>query len=449
MVVQFVPTGPDLQAAGVNEANAPTQVSDTPYQVIVSGQSNLTVELLLPDRLGSRFFTGNRLPLFALVSSDQPVGGLNLAALVTAPDGRTTSVPMFDDGQHDDGEAGDGVYGGVYTLVNQANPVAPTGEDPQQPPPPNDEGSYRVRLNIQTSQFSRQALGSFSVQEGPDDNSNGLPDPFEQENNVTGDSADPDLDELDNLSEYQAGTDPRNSDSDGGGQNDGSELFKGKDPLDPSDDDIEAPEFLRVFPNVGFTLLTYDVRPGYNRLALFRATSPDGPWNVHETELPLTGIYSDTATTNDTTYFYRYMAIDGDDDRSAVLDTTPATPSDDPFPPEAQVLINDDAPATTSLTVTLSFEPYGHPDEEALQAFADISEMMLSNDPLLTAAGWQPFAQDVPWQLAPTAPGQETEVYARFRDAAQNESLVVLDGILVQEPSGQPGSNVFLPLIQR
>jgi hypothetical protein len=102
MVVQFVPTGPDLQAAGVNEANAPTQVSDTPYQVIVSGQSNLTVELLLPDRLGSRFFTGNRLPLFALVSSDQPVGGLNLAALVTAPDGRTTSVPMFDDGQHDD-----------------------------------------------------------------------------------------------------------------------------------------------------------------------------------------------------------------------------------------------------------------------------------------------------------------------------------------------------------
>jgi hypothetical protein len=424
------------------------QDSDTPYQVIVSGQSNLTAELLLPDRLDVRFFTGNRLPIYALVSSDQPIGGLNLAAIVTAPDGRQSVVSMFDDGQHGDGGAGDGLYAGVYTLVNQANPVAPTGEDPLQPPPPNDEGSYRVRLNIQTEQFSRQALGSFSVREGPDDNGNNLPDPFEQENNITGDGADPDLDELDNLSEYQVGTDPRDSDTDGGGQNDGSEIFKGRNPLDPSDDDIEAPEFLRVFPNVGFNLLTYDVRPGYNRLVLFRAESPDGPWSVQQPELPLTGVYSDTAT-NDVTYFYRYMAIDDQDDRSAVIESTPATPSDDPFPPEAQVLINNDAPATTSLDVTLSFVPYEHADEEALQAFADITEMMLSNDPLLTGADWQPFAQNTPWQLAPTPPGQEATVYAKFRDAALNESIIVLDTILVQEPTVQPGVKTFLPLIQK
>jgi hypothetical protein len=132
-----------------------------------------------------------------------------------------------------------------------------------------------------------------------------------------------------------------------------------------------------------------------------------------------------------------------------VIGATPATPSDDPFPPEAQVLINNDAPATTSLSVTLNFEPYGHPDEDALQAFADVSEMMLSNDPQLAGAVWQPFAQNAPWQLAPMPAGQEATVYAKFRDAAQNESIIVLDDILVQEPSGQPTNSTFLPLIQQ
>ena len=94
-------------------------------------------------------------------------------------------------------------------------------------------------------------------------------------------------------------------------------------------------------------------------------------------------------------------------------------------------------------------ESYEHADEEALQAFADITEMMLSNDPLLTGADWQPFAQNVPWQLAPTPPGQEATVYAKFRDAAQNESIIVLDTILVQEPTVQPGVKTFLPLIQK
>jgi hypothetical protein len=206
-----------------------------------------------------------------------------------------------------------------------------------------------------------------------------------------------------------------------------------------------APEFLRVVPNVGLNVISYDVRPAYNRRVLYRATSADGPWTLQQPELPVTGVYSDTAD-NGTTYYYRYMAIDVDDDRSAVLDTTPGTPSDDPFPPEANLLINDDAPATTSLTVTLSFTPY----EGALASFQDITEMKLSNDPLLTGADWQPFAQDVPWQLAPTPPNGEARVYAQFRDAAQNESLIVLDSILVQEPSGQlPANSVFLPLIQR
>jgi len=262
---------------------------------------------------------------------------------------------------------------------------------------------------------------------------------------VTQDGGDPDLDGLDNGSEYQAGTDPNKSDSDGGGENDGSEIAKGKNPLDPSDDAIKAPQFLHVTPNVGFNVVEYDAQPEYNRMVLYRATTPNGPWSLQQPELPNTGVYSDTAT-NGVTYYYRYMGINANDNRSAVIDTNPGTPSQDPFLPEALVLINKGAPETASLSVQLTFAPSG----EETQLFNDIKEMKLSNDPLLTGANWQPFAQNVPWQLAPTQPGHIAKVYAQFRDAANNESLIVLSGITIQQQGGPSGTNtIYLPVITR
>ena len=61
-----------------------------PYQVIVSGLSNLTVDLLLPDRLGRRFTTGERIPIYALLSSKAPIAGADVKASITAPN---TSSP--------------------------------------------------------------------------------------------------------------------------------------------------------------------------------------------------------------------------------------------------------------------------------------------------------------------------------------------------------------------
>lgn len=444
MLVSFTPVIPLGAAnAGTPQVVKPAGTSGAPYQVIASGKSNLMFHLLLPDRLGSRYFTGNRVPIYAFLSGNGPLGNLNPVALVTAPNGAESRVPLYDDGQHDDGEAGDGFYAGFYTLVNQAVAVAPQGEDTQQPAP-KDEGSYRVRLRVQTAQFSREALGSFSVQEGADTNGNGMPDPFEQENQVTQDGGDPDLDGLDNLSEYQLGTDPNHSDTDRGGENDGSEFAKGKNPFNPNDDGIVAPQFLNVAPNVGLNLVTYDVRPEYNRMVLYRATDPNGPWTVQQAELPNTGIYSDTAT-NGVNYFYRYMAIDAEDERSAVIDTSPATPSQDPFRPEARVVINGGALETTSTNVTLNFTP----SNEEGEFFADITEMKVSNDPLLTDAAYQPFAQNVPWQLAPTPPGQIAKVYAQFRDAAGNESLITLSGIRVTDGTSTLNNQVYLPLVTK
>jgi hypothetical protein len=411
-----------------------------PYQVTVSARSNINAFLLLPARLGIKYFTGNRLALPALLSGDGPIGNARMVAIVTAPDGTETRIRLFDDGQHDDGQAGDGFYNGYYTKVNQAQ-LIPPNEDGPEPTEPTDEGSYRVRLLIEGEDFQRQALGAFSVQEGEDVNNNGLPDPFETENGVSIDSSDGDLDMLDALSEYQIGTDVNDSDTDGGGENDGSEYFQGKDPFDPSDDEIEAPEYLKTEPGIAGNTIYYHVRDEYSRMVLYRAMAPDGPWQVRQPELPADGVYEDPAD-NGQTYFYRYMAIDGDDNRSAVVDSSPVTPSEDPFLPEADILIDGGAATTPDLNVELTFVPA----TEDTEYFEDIVAMKLSNSPDLAGAEWQPFDQTTAWTLAATPAGEQATVYGQFRDDADNESLVTTASIIVS--AAPPASeSVFLPIV--
>ena len=79
---------------------------------------------------------------------------------------------------------------------------------------------------------------------------------------------------------------------------------------------------------------------------------------------------------------------------------------------------------------------------------ADVTEMRISNDPSLSDANWEPFAQNKAWQLAPTQPGETAKVYAQVRDAAHNESLIVLDDIKVSDGQGS-SKNVYLPIVVR
>ncbi|MEM8530392.1 MAG: VWA domain-containing protein [Chloroflexota bacterium] len=437
MLVQFSFVEPQAQLS---------QQSGINYQVVASGPSSLSIELLLPDRLDEQFFTGNTVPIYAFVSDSQPLPNLPVEAVVTAPDGTTTIVPLLDDGQNGDGASGDGMYAGLYTRVNQANTVAPTEEEGDNPQP-QDEGAYRVQVRVSSGAFQREALGSFAVLEGADSNGNGLPDPFEEETGVSDPNGDPDLDSLDTLSEYFSGTDPLNSDTDGGGENDGSEvLLHGQDPLNPDDDEIEAPEFLHAIPENGAVQLSYDVKAEYEQILLYRATSQQGPWILRSAELPLTGVYSDSAT-NEQTYYYRLIAIDDENHRSAVLESTEVTPRVDPIPPEGIVLINDGAARTASLDVQLSFTAY---QGEGIENFSDIKDILISNDPSFAGATWRPFAQNISWQLAPTAPGATARVYVRYRDTANNESVGTEVDTIIYDPGGLGGSTrVYLPLIQQ
>jgi hypothetical protein len=131
-----------------------------------------------------------------------------------------------------------------------------------------------------------------------------------------------------------------------------------------------------------------------------------------------------------------------------VISSEAARPSTDPVLPEARVIVNNDAPKTAQLAVTLAFAPYDL-DADEPDSFGDITQMLLSNDPTFNGAQWQPFAQNVPWTLEAVPSGSAAKVYARFRDAAGNESVTKI-GSIIFEPGGTgSGRGIYLPLIVR
>jgi hypothetical protein len=408
------------------------------YQVTAYGQTDTILELILPDLQGE---TGDYVPLYAIWLP----GGV-VSATVIGPDGTSTLVPLYDDGLHGDGAAGDGFFAGLYTLVTQALEVAPVDEGVPNPPPPVDEAAYRVNLLATLDEIRREAQGSFAVLEGADGNNDGVPDDFINEHCPSAPNSDADLDQLDCSDEYFTGTDPNNSDSDFDGESDESEAIRhGLDPLTAGDDVIEAPEFVQPIAQDGSVLLTYDVKAAYASMLAYRAPSAAGPWTLISASLPLTGEYTDSSVTNDTTYYYCIQAIDGGDHWSAVVCSEGVTPRVDPIHPEAFVLINDGAASTTDTNVSLSFLPKTEEFEGTAggdDSFDDITEVLLSNDPSFAGAVWQPFAQDIAWELLPGF-GLRT-VYVQFRDVNGNESVGPETASILLS-----GDAVFLPYISR
>ncbi len=71
------------------------------------GKSASLVILNAESEDGTRIFIQAK-----LVNNGLPLGGAKMTAKVSTPEGKTVTAQLFDDGKHDDQEAGDGVYGG-------------------------------------------------------------------------------------------------------------------------------------------------------------------------------------------------------------------------------------------------------------------------------------------------------------------------------------------------
>lgn len=415
------------------------EVPGKKYQINAYGQTDVALNLIMPPAGNNE--TGDQMPIYAIW-----LPGGTVEATITPPDGNATTMSLHDDGLHDDGQANDGFFAGRYTLVTQAVESQPVEEEgAPNPPEPFDEGAYRVHLLGLLGDLRRETLGSFAVPEAADGNGDGIPDDYIDQYCPGAPNSDGDLDKLNCADEYYVGTDPTNSDTDGDGESDESEAIRhGLDPLNPGDDQIEAPDYVQTQAQNGSVLLMYDVKGEYDTMLTYRATNPNGPWSLVNPELPLTGEYEDGSVTNNVTYYYCVQAIDSQDHWSAVVCSEAVTPRVDPILPEAAVLINGGQPTTNDPHVLLSFVPSDEGHEEGFLAtadsFDDITEVMISNNPLMTGAVWQPFEQDIPWQLAPG--GGIRTVYVRFKDVNGNESAGVETASIFVE-----GGGLYLPII--
>jgi hypothetical protein len=89
-------------------------------------------------------------------------------------------------------------------------------------------------------------------------------------------------------------------------------------------------------------------------------------------------------------------------------------------PEYAPVIINNEAPQTTSAEVQLYI--YNRVAQNGLEGMGDATEMMIANEPSFANAVWEPFTQERNWKLE-AGEGWRT-VYVKTRDAQGRTTLV-------------------------
>ncbi|MCP4250830.1 MAG: VWA domain-containing protein [bacterium] len=285
-----------------------------------------------------RFELGRPVTFLAfLTDSLGPIFGAQVEAQVTKPDGSTNcgTIVLHDDGAHQDGQPDDGLYGAVFTETWLGS-AAGVDNDSVPAPPPGTNGSYRVRVTAvgqsnSNSQFNRVQNGSFQVFLTPRDrDQDTTPDTWEVQYGTDPFSddalADPDGDGLNSRKEFELGTDPRDPDTDGGGETDGSEAAAGRCPLDASDDDVPPPLDVEVVITVGdedegdgvivpgANLLRFPWHPTYTQMRVFRAVGAPVGLTLYKTLGPAEageGNYYDEDVVPWQTYYYQFQAVAG------------------------------------------------------------------------------------------------------------------------------------------
>jgi len=190
-----------------------------PLIVTVTADSDLTLSI---DSDKDEYLPGASIVIKATLKDDLgPILNANVVANVQTPSSNEV-ITLYDDGNHNDGTANDGIYANTYLNTQET-------------------GAYAFKVDASGvsnggDAFTRIATKAVIV--SGDSDGDGIPTVWEEIyglNPQSDDSAeDIDNDGLTNLEEYQYGTHPKNWDTDGDGYSDGEEVAKGSDPLNPN-----------------------------------------------------------------------------------------------------------------------------------------------------------------------------------------------------------------------
>ena len=393
---------------------------------------NLDGQILLHNGQG---MTGDPVPIVGtLLQKTGAVKNALVLVLIEKPGSGWDLRLLRDDGQSNDGAAGDGMYGNTYYKSTKDGAynvtIAAFVEDPHKP------GQVIARV----------WKGSYYMkgEEEPSDD-----DPFPpwwekrypcmDPDKYNSPKEDYDKDGANNVTEWEHGTNPCDPDTDDGGEKDGSEINGGRNPHWPDDDKVRPIYNWSVRP-LNQAILVHWSRPfTYTKVFIRVGGKVYDGGQKGELEIPLPG---EPPLPNDVPLVVSLWG-EKDGDVGTETDEQTVVPKSDPDPPSGFILINDDAPETGLLNVELyvnaSDVPLdGMPAPGGTATIANeytvdnvISggiEMRFSNELSGPWSAWEPFSSAKQW-LMDCEVGTTCTVYAQFKDAAGNESLVTKDDI--------------------
>ncbi len=274
---------------------------------------------------------GSPVTVRAIPREGVAVRNCTITATVTDPTGLSTPMVLFDDGRHADGSLGDGVYGnnfgataasGGYRVDTAASCTSP--------------GSGETILRERADGFFLDAIPAQD-----DTDQDGMPDTWELSFGMDPDyppdaGEDWDDDDLPNVEEFRAGTNPLVSDTDRGGESDGSEVAYGSNPLDWSDDRTSQPLGLPD-PGNGVVQILTGMSLGDADFVVERGPTAEGPFaEVPDAYTPGTHYAADFGVENGTTYCYR-VRIESSELTSGWSSPRCVVPSSDSYAPRLRV----------------------------------------------------------------------------------------------------------------
>ncbi len=401
-----------------------------------------------------RFLQGQPIQILAVLDDRYgPLPGAEMVAEVIKPDGKTACFPtlLYDDGNHGDGAAGDGVYGALFTETDLAAPAGGNDNDASTTAYPAILSSYRVHVaasgkNSRGVVYALQRTRSFQIfsydQKG-DADADGLPDTWElyytgSLGRLQDANKDTDEDGLPNIEEFRHGTHPLLADTDQGGELDGSEVLAGRCPVKKEDDAFPAPVSVHIVDETGCgpddvlipyaNVIHFPRNRAYRYINIEKATSPAGSWSLLaklDLNTYASNQYVHAGLSDGVTYYYRVYAENNQAARSPYSRVVKGTAKKDPVPPRGWIKINHDNSKTDSTNVLVTLDLSGSP------AFYRISSKPINGSETLRTI----TTNNVPFGAVVRAGTSLLPVHVVFYDAAMNASYMYSENILF-DPDG-------------